>query len=54
MRHLLFLTAMAGMLFAIDAIYFRGQYRTAAWREVTYKGQAFNREVEYRFRRTLW
>jgi hypothetical protein len=54
MRHLLFLTAVAGILCAIDAIKFGGRYRAEIWQEVTYKGQAFNREVEYRLRRALW
>jgi hypothetical protein len=54
MRHLLFLTAVAGALFAIDAIQFRGRYRSEIWQQVTYTGQAFNREVEYKLRRTLW
>jgi hypothetical protein len=54
MRHLVFLIAIAGILFVIDATLFRGRYRAELWQEATHTGQAFNREVEYRLRRTLW
>jgi hypothetical protein len=54
MRHLLFLTTVAGILFAIDVIQFRGRYRSEIWQQATYTGQAFNREVEYRLRRAFW
>jgi len=60
--HLLFLTYMIGVLIAIDATFFAGQYRTAAltvgwpavWRDVTYHGKAFNLEVERWLRKSLW
>jgi hypothetical protein len=54
MRHLLFLTAMASILFAVDAFQFHGRYRSEIWQQATYTGQTFNREVEYRLRRALW
>jgi hypothetical protein len=43
-----------GVLFAIDAIGFEGQYRRAVWREAEYQGQLFDREVEYMLRKSLW
>jgi len=54
MRNVLFLTAMAGILFAVDAIHFGGRYRNEIWQDAMYKGQAFNREIEHRIRRSLW
>jgi hypothetical protein len=54
MRNLLFLASVAGVLFAIDAFQFGGRYRTEIWQDALRKGQAFNREVEYRLRRSLW
>jgi hypothetical protein len=54
MRHLLFLTTVAGVLFAIDAYKFGGRYRAEVWQEFTDTGRPFNREVEYRLRRVLW
>jgi len=53
MRNLVFLAAMAGILCGIDAMYFHGQYRVAAWQDVSYRGQAFTREVDYQITRTL-
>jgi hypothetical protein len=54
MRNVVFLAAMAGILFTVDAIHFRGRYRSEIWQEAIYKGQAFNREIELRIRRSLW
>ena len=54
MRNLLFLATMVGILLAIDAVKFASYYRQEVWQEVTNKGQAFSREVEYRLHRTLW
>jgi hypothetical protein len=54
MRHLVFLIAIAGILFVIDATLFRGRYHTEIWQEAMYTGQAFSREVEYKLRRALW
>ncbi len=61
-RHLLFLTYIIGVFVAIDATFFAGQYRTAAltvswpavWQDVTYRGWAFNLEVERWLRKSLW
>jgi hypothetical protein len=54
MRNLLFLVSVVGILFAIDAFQFGGRYRTEIWQNALHKGQAFNREVDYRLRRFLW
>jgi hypothetical protein len=54
-RSLLFFFAYtAGVLFAIDAIFFAGQYRTDAWRNVTYQGLVFDLDVRRWLRKSLW
>ena len=54
MRHLVFLSLMSVLLLAFDAIHFGGRYRSEIWLGVVFKGQAFNREIEYRLKRSLW
>jgi hypothetical protein len=54
MRHLVFLAIVAGALFAVDTFKFRGRYRAEIWQEVMYKSYTFNRDLEYRLKRTLW
>jgi hypothetical protein len=54
MRHLLFLTLIAVLLLAFDAFYFGGRYRSEIWQGAVSKGQAFNREIEFRLKRSLW
>ena len=61
-RHLLFLTYIIGALIAIDATFFAGEYRTTAltvgwpavWQDVTYRGRAFDSEVERWLQKSLW
>ena len=61
-QHLLFLAYIIGALIAIDATFFAGEYRTAAltvgwpvvWQDVTYRGRAFNVDVERWLRKSLW
>jgi hypothetical protein len=53
MRHLLFLTAIAGIFFTVDTLQFRGRYRSEIWQQATYAGYAFNREVESKLRRVF-
>ena len=61
-RHLLFLAYIIGVLIAIDATFFKGEYRTAAlmvswpavWQGVTYHGRAFNVDVERWLQKSLW
>jgi hypothetical protein len=53
MQNMLFLVAMAGLIFVIDAIHFGGRYRNELWQDTTSKGQAFTREVEYQIHRLL-
>ena len=54
MRHLVFLTLISVLLLAFDAIHFGGRYRSEIWQSAVSKGQAFNREIEYRLKRSLW
>jgi hypothetical protein len=49
-----FLAIVAGALFAVDTFKFRGRYRAEIWQEVMYKSYTFNRDLEYRLKRTLW
>jgi hypothetical protein len=54
MRHLLFLTYVCGALLGIDALCFRGEYRTTLWQDATYQGQAFTLDLQRWLRRSLW
>jgi hypothetical protein len=54
MRRLLFLTLISALLLAFDAIYFDGRYRSEIWQGAVSKGQAINREIEYRLKHYLW
>ena len=55
MRRLLFFCIyVTGVLFAIDATFFGGQYRTDAWRDATYQGHVFNLDVQRWLRKSLW
>ena len=54
MRHLIFLTLISVLLLAFDAIHFGGRYRSEIWQSAVSKGQAFNRDIEYRLKRSLW
>jgi len=63
-----FFSYVIGALLVIDAIFFGGQYRTAAWRntdsvwrvtgsvwrDATYHGRAFSLDVERWIRDSLW
>lgn len=61
-RHLLFLAYIIGVLIAIDATFFAGEYRTAAltvsgpalWQDITYRGRAFTVDVERWLQKYLW
>jgi hypothetical protein len=53
MQKVLFLIAMASIIFVIDAFLFEGRYRNEIWQDATYRGQAFTREVEYQIHRVL-
>jgi hypothetical protein len=54
MRHLFFLILISVLLLAFDAFYFGGRYRSEIWQDAVSEGQAFNREVENRLKRSLW
>jgi hypothetical protein len=53
MQQLLFLTVMAGIIVAADAIRFDGRYRTEIWQQATHTGEVLNRGATYALRR-LW
>jgi hypothetical protein len=53
MRHMVFLTAIAGLTAAVDTILFGGRYQNEIWQDASRRGQAFSREVEYQIHRVL-
>lgn len=53
MRHLMFLAAMTGILYVVDAFYFHGQYRAAIWRDTVDRGRTISRDMQYQIDHAL-